>query len=118
MRRRDFIKVIAGSAAAWPLAARAQQQAVPVIGWLRAGGPATAGQLAAFREGLNELDYVEGRNVVIELRNSDQYDRLPALASKLVRGQVAAIFAGNLPAAVAARAATATIPIVFARPNS
>jgi len=115
MRRREFITVIGGVAAtAWPLTARTQQQAVPVIGWLRAGEPATADHLAAFRKGLNELDYVEGRNVAIELRNSDRYDRLATLASELVRGQVAAIFAHNLAAAVATRAATATIPIVFA----
>src|SRR5262245_24627739 len=113
MRRRRFITLL-GGAAAWPMAARAQQQTVPVIGWLRAGGPASAGHLAAFSEGLNELYYVEDRNAAIELRNSDQYDRLPALASELVRRQVAAIFAQNLAAAIAARAATATIPIVFA----
>jgi len=84
------------------------------IGWLRAGGPASADNVASFRQGLSELGYVEGRNLVIELRNSEQYDRLPPLASELARRQVAAIFADNLAAAVAARAATATIPIVFA----
>jgi putative tryptophan/tyrosine transport system substrate-binding protein len=113
MIRRDVIRLV-GGAAAWPLAARAQQPAMPVIGWLRAGGPPPADELVTFHEGLNELGYVEGRNVAVELRNSDQYDRLPALASELVRRQVAAIFASNLAAAVAAGAATATIPIVFA----
>ena len=114
MRRRHFIRVIAGLAAAWPLAARGQQPAIPVIGWLRAGRPATADRLAAFRQGLNDLGYIEGRNVAVELRDSDQYDHLPELASELVRDQVTIIFADNLAAAVAARAATATIPIVFA----
>ena len=113
MRRREFISLL-GGAVAWPLAARAQQTAIPVIGWLHAGQPAMADRLAAFRQGLNDLGYIEGRNVVVELRDSDQYDRLPNLASELVRDQVTAIFAYNLAAAVAARAATATIPIVFA----
>src|SRR5262245_50466769 len=112
--RRKFLATLGGAAFAWPLAAQAQQGAMPVIGWLRAGRPATADRLAAFRQGLNDLGYIEGRNVAIELRHSDQYDRLPELASELVRDQVTTIFADNLAAAVAARAATATIPIVFA----
>jgi len=85
-----------------------------VVGWLRGGPLPTAEVLAAFRQGLNELGYIEGRNVKIELRNSEQYDRLPDLASELARRPVTAMFADTLPAAVAARAATATIPIVFA----
>jgi len=107
MKRRDFITLL-GGAAAWPLTARAQQPAMPVIGWLRAGRPATADRLAAFRQGLNDLGYIEGRNVAVELRDSDQYDHLPELASELVRDQMTIIFADNLAAAVAARAATAT----------
>src|SRR5689334_15586370 len=112
IRRRKFIAGL-GSAVAWPLAARAQQPAIPVVGWLRGGPIPTAEYLAAFRQGLNELGYVDGRNVKIELRNSEQYDRLPDLASELARRPVTAMFGDNLPAAVAARAATATIPIVF-----
>jgi ABC transporter substrate binding protein len=87
---------------------------MPVVGWLRAGELPSAEYLAAFRQGLNELGYIEGRNVKIELRNSEQYDRLPDLASEFARRPVTAMFADNLAAAVAARAATATIPIVFA----
>jgi putative ABC transport system substrate-binding protein len=113
MKRRDFITLLGGAAAAWPVAARAQQRTIPVIGYLRAGGLPVP-NLAAFHQGLNELGYVEDRNVTVELRNSEQYDRLPTLASELVRRQVAVIFAHNVPAAVSARAATATIPIVFA----
>jgi putative ABC transport system substrate-binding protein len=113
MRRREFITLLGGGAVGLTLAARAQQPAMPVIGWLKAGAPPNADILAAFRQGLNELGYVEGRNVAVELRSSDQHDRLPALASELVRRQVAAIFAHTLAAAVATRAATATLPIVF-----
>src|SRR5215831_15578335 len=112
LKRREFITLLGGAAVAWPLVAHAQQPAI--IGWLRAGRPAPADRLAAFRQGLNDLGYIEGRNVAVERRDSDQYDRLPDLASELVRDQVTAIFADNLAAAVAARAATATIPIVFA----
>jgi putative ABC transport system substrate-binding protein len=112
MRRRDFITLL-GSAAAWPLAARAQQAALTVVGWLRAGAPPNEDYFKWFRQGLNDLGYLEGRNVSIEVRSAEEYDRLPALASELVRRPVAAIFADNLAAAVAARAATATIPIVF-----
>src|SRR5262245_50835574 len=119
MRRRDFISLL-GGAAAWPLTARAQRASIPVIGFLSSSALADrARYLPAIRQGLRESGYVEGQNVAVEYRGAeDQYDRLPDLAADLIRRPVTVIAAHDTPSSIVAKAATATIPIVFVSGNN
>jgi putative ABC transport system substrate-binding protein len=115
MRRREFIKLLGGTATAWPLPARAQQPAIPVIGYLDSRSPAAVeNRLRGFHQGLKEAGYIEGENITILYRwADDRLDRLPLLAAELVSRSVAAIVTGGVPSALAAKAATTSIPIIF-----
>src|SRR5215831_8479962 len=110
--RREFITMLGGGAAAWPLRARAQQAGMPVIGYLGTFAP-TGTFVAAFRKGLADSGYVEGRNVAVDYVTDGQYDRLPVIAADFARRQAALIVAVSTPPALAAKAATRDIPIVF-----
>src|SRR6516164_5953786 len=114
MNRRDFITLLGGAAAAWPLAARGQQAGMPVVAFLNSGSrDGYVPMVAAFRQGLKETGYIEDRNVAVEYRWVEgHYDRMPAMAAELVRRQVAVIVA-NSPGVMAVKAAATTIPIVF-----
>lgn len=115
LKRRDFILLLAGTAGAWPLAARAQQRSLPVVGFVRSASNADAQYLVdAFRQGLKDTGYIDGQNVTIEVRSGEgRQDQLPALVQDLINRQPA-VFVGNTPVALAAKAATTNVPIVFA----
>jgi putative ABC transport system substrate-binding protein len=118
VRRREFITLLGGAAAAWPLAARAQQPAMPVVGFFYSGTlPGGPQVVTAFRQGLKEAGFIEGQNVAIEFHSGVNQSRSPVLVTDLLRRQVALIV-GNTPAALAAKAATTTVPIVFAATRS
>ena len=117
MRRREFIKVLTNTVVAWPLTARAQQAAIPVIGFLNSGSAdAYSDRITAFQQGLRQLGYIDGENVSVDYRWAlGEYDRLPKFAAELVERRVSVLVAtGGEPAALAAKSATSTIPIVFA----
>jgi putative ABC transport system substrate-binding protein len=115
IKRREFITLLGGAAVAWPLAARAQQPTMPLVGYVRSGARTASAHLeAAFRQGLHITGFEEGRNVAIDYRYAEnQYDHLPSLIAELIRRQVALIYAADSPTAVAAKAASPTMPIVF-----